>query len=233
MTKRIILISILGILAFGGGIYFFTRIKTEVPAKVYSFSVEDVIASSIVPTDKMEEIESKNPSLYKNLNDKFAVAIEILKEGSKYDAWIDVGVISQTFGRVDLAEKIYIRATEEWAITRVAWNNLGDIYAERGEYDKALEYYTKVTTNFSNDNETYIKIFEIYAYKLKDEEKAIEYMASVLDKFKIVGNSYFLRYLADYFERTKQNDKAKSVYLELIEKDSKNRKFYEESIKSL
>lgn len=216
-------VLIISALLLIGLIIYFIKVQQE--ASVYQQKVEK----------KMAEFKQANPETYENLIKSLTAAEKTLsKNRGDYNAWVDKGVVLQTFGDFRGAEKAYLEAIKISKLARVPWNNLGSIYRDQGKHDKALWAYNNLVTNFPEEIETYLAIFDIYALKLNDEANAVNFIKQSIEKFKgdkVVATFY--KHLAEYYEKVNKKQSAIEAYNSLIELDSKNKDYYQSKINFL
>ncbi len=216
-------ILIAAALIFIGLVFYFVKIASD--ASAYRQEVER----------KMFEFKKANPEIYENLIKSLKAAEEVIaKDRKNYNAWVDKGVVLQAFGDFRGAESAYLEAIKISNLARVPWNNLGSIYRDQKKYNKALWAYDNLVTNFPEEIEGYLAIFDIYALKLGDEASAVNYIRGVIEKFK--GDKVvttFYKHLAEYYKNVGKKDLAIEAYKKLAEQDSKNRDHYQSEIELL
>ncbi|HRK81621.1 MAG TPA: histidine kinase dimerization/phosphoacceptor domain -containing protein [Saprospiraceae bacterium] len=148
--------------------------------------------------DKLEMIDSayfyyqKTIATAEKLNDK-----RLLIDG--YSAIVSiaeaVGMPEQEQLEINLK---YIALAEE--IGRedglfVGYSNLGNMYRNKGAYDKAVEYYQKAALsaesqkNYGFLEKLYLKQYEIFKTKLRDESKALAALEAYLVNHDSVSNA--------------------------------------------
>lgn len=216
------ILIVIGFIFIGLVIYF---VKIQQEANSYRLKVEK----------KMIEFKKANPQTYENLIKSLTLAEETLsKDKNNYNAWVDKGVVLQTFGDFRGAEDAYLQAIKISKLARVPWNNLGSIYRAQGKYEKALWAYENLVNNFPDEIEGYLAIFDLYALKINNEDKAVDYIKQVIEKFKTdPAQTTFYRHLAEYYEKVNKKELAIDIYKKLLEQDPKNKNYYKTQIESL
>ncbi|HRF38527.1 MAG TPA: tetratricopeptide repeat protein, partial [Saprospiraceae bacterium] len=77
----------------------------------------------------------------------------------------------------------------------VGYSNLGNMYRNKGAYDKAVEYYQKAALsaesqkNYGFLEKLYLKQYEIFKTKLRDESKALAALEAYLVNHDSVSNA--------------------------------------------
>lgn len=67
----------------------------------------------------------------------------VLKDPLTSEEHTDLGYIYERQGKLDLAEKEYLKAIRKNRKNWVAYYNLGNVYAKRGQWSKAYEFYMR------------------------------------------------------------------------------------------
>ncbi|MDP2928055.1 MAG: tetratricopeptide repeat protein [Candidatus Omnitrophota bacterium] len=94
--------------------------------------------------------------------------------------YITVGNIYYSkLGRLDLAIDSFQKAILSDPTLYEAYQNLGDIYSDKGEYDKAIGYYQKAIEVNPTFFDVYLSLGGLYA-RIENHPKAIEYLQRAL-----------------------------------------------------
>ncbi|MDD5676117.1 MAG: tetratricopeptide repeat protein, partial [Chitinivibrionales bacterium] len=78
------------------------------------------------------------------------------------DAWYNQAVTLQGDSKTGTAESLYVRILREDSSYTFALNNLGAIYAARGELDSAIQYYTRALDKKHDMPEAYANLVRVY-----------------------------------------------------------------------
>ncbi len=120
--------------------------------------------------------------------------------------------------RYDEAEKHFKRAIELKSSASSSYEGLGEIYAKKGDINKAIEYYYKAV-ELGDFYATYANLGSILIYQGKWSE-AEELLNKAILKFPKDPNLKWL--MAFVYRREGQIDRAKSLLEEALKDDPKN-----------
>src|SRR3989344_3650838 len=113
---------------------------------------------------KMDEVKMRNEALYQEMIANFDKSEEaIRKNPSDSGAWLNIGVISDTFGDEELAEKAYKKVIELEPTSFFARSNLAALYLRQGRYAETESEYKTILANNKADIQTNESLARLYA----------------------------------------------------------------------
>ena len=184
MNKKFITILSISIVALIVVAYFFfDRSKTEEDkdyTKLYNISLITEELKNQNYEDKFIEYQNKLEEATKSYNEGGLLN----EEKPNVDFFIEKARYANYLGQTDWAIEVLNNIFDYYENSSVAWNNLANLYEEKGEYVKANEYYQKIMDVFSEK-----QFWNVYYPMIKnslmvgDEDKAIEYY----EKYKARG----------------------------------------------
>jgi pentatricopeptide repeat protein len=77
------------------------------------------------------------------------------------DYFIEKARAQEYLGQIGAAIRTLESSFDYFEVNSVAWNNLAYLYAQAGEYDKAVQTFQKIIDNF-NRYEYYLQISKVY-----------------------------------------------------------------------
>lgn len=108
--------------------------------------------------------------------------------------------------------RLVLALTEDPQLKGMAYNGLGNIYAERGKFDQALEEFQLAEENSPENHEVSFNLAATY-YNLNQYQKSIHYFKKAQEHFPDDWEIYFYigkgyEYLKDYTEASSYMEKA-------------------------
>ncbi|MGB2762232.1 MAG: tetratricopeptide repeat protein [Minisyncoccales bacterium] len=181
------------------------------------------------PASEENEIFSlpERITLTEKQQEKFDKAKADLKENpNDYLALIAIAQVKYQVQDLDGAEKVYLMALEIQPTNTLILNNLGDIYNQKKEYQKASEMYLKIIESNPKWINAYRELAAIYKYHLKDRYPEMEViLLKGLEKSKeFTGEAPvdFYSMLAVFYKETGQVEKAIKYFEKVLELTPEN-----------
>lgn len=182
---------------------------------------------------RKDELGKANPELLVQLENNVETLEQKTKETPDESTyWFELGTNKYQLGDYAGAEKALKKAAQLDAISINALHNLGILYQDRGEYQKAEEAFKEIVRRHPNLADGYIRLAELYrpgTYKDKREEERI-----LLTGLKVMEkDTILLLTLAEYYDRAKLSSQALATYKKLLALNPPNLLTIEEEIARL
>lgn len=150
--------------------------------------------------DAREEIERLKHELesVKNENEQIALQNAYKKNVDQLDAtdWFNKGNNAYFNKEYDKAKSFFLRSIELNPDFSEAYNNLGLVYHEQGNYTDAIECFHEMLEVFPNNSDAYYQLGSLYSLKgnysdaIKYYKKAIELNPDNYDAYYFLGSRY-------------------------------------------
>ena len=207
--KKVIITILAGVLIIGAGIFVYYQ-KTELaPQQKELFSLSE---ETILTKEQQIKFDEARKSLKENPDDASAI--------------IAIAQVKYQIQDLDGSEKAYLMALEIQPTNTIILNNLGDIYNQKKEYEKAAEMYLRLIESNPKWVNAYRELAAIYKYHLKDRYLEIEdILLQGLEKSKeFTGEAPvdFYSMLAVFYKETGQVEKAIEYFEKVLELTPEN-----------
>lgn len=206
--KKIFLISFcILVLISGGGLFAYQKgylnfLKTGPEKTIGQFQVKNKdLQAEAIPLFEARFNETKE---------------KLLKDPDDFDSWLYLGALKKGVGDYEGARDIWIYAAKIRPKSSSPFANLADLYANfLNEPQKAEEAIKKAIENDPEYSDYYIKLAEIYRYKMPGQEALYEQvMLEAINKFP--NDSNLVSNLALYYRQTDQIEKGIQMYKKLL-----------------
>lgn len=205
--QNIIIILILTVL-IGVGIFVYKQ-ETQPPEQEELFSFSE----GIVLTQE-QQVKFNEAKIALEINPQDALAV------------VAIARLKYELSDLEGAEKAYLMALEIQPTNTLILNNLGDIYNQKKEYEKAAEMYLRIIKNNPKWINAYRELAAIYFYHLPDKYPEMEeILLKGLEKNKeFTGEAPvdFYSMLAVYYNERGEKEKAIEYYERVIELNPRN-----------
>jgi tetratricopeptide (TPR) repeat protein len=159
-----------------------------------------------------------NPALLKNLKDVNIKLEQIVKDNpGDMENWFQLGTNRKALGDLLGAKKALQIAAQLNKLSSTVMNNLGDVYQELGEYDKAEAAFLQMIERDKSISDGYIKLSQFYlATKYKPSEEAEKVLFEGLNA-PVIDSGAIILALAEFYDETGQTEKALEYYKKVEE----------------
>jgi tetratricopeptide (TPR) repeat protein len=157
-----------------------TAIKAKIAAdeKENDKSVSSNPKAMELYTKGIKEAEKEN---HKKAIDYFESALKI--DDQFAFAWDNLGLSYRKLGNYEKALEAYKKSIEIDPKGAMPLQNIAIVYQYQKEYQKAIESYQKLIDLDKNNPEIYYGIGQVYAFYLKDYEKALDNMCKAYNLY--------------------------------------------------
>lgn len=139
---------------------------------------------------------------------------ELKNKPQDYNILIEIAWLKQRLGDFEGAEKTYFQILELRPEDYIPWLNLGTIYEQRKEWEKARDAFKKAIEVNPSYVPTYRRLADVYWFHLPEEKEEIEKL--YLDGLESTnGHPDLMRGLAYYYQNTGRLKEAK-IYWERV-----------------
>ncbi|WP_299179387.1 tetratricopeptide repeat protein [uncultured Chryseobacterium sp.] len=126
-------------------------------------------------------IDASSKEDWKEAIKNYKLALE--KDPKFVYAWDNIGVCYRRIGEYDNALNAYKKSLEIDPKGKVPLQNIAMTYIYKKEYQKAIDSYMALDKVYPGDAEVYYGIGQIYYEYLKENEKALDYMAKAYNVY--------------------------------------------------
>lgn len=168
--------------------------------------------------EKSDAMRTMGNSLF--LQGKAREGLSNLLKAEKYDPsnpdlQHEIALVYQEIREHDLALVHFKKAIQLKSNFSKAYNNMGILYSETGQFEKALECYNKAVSNilYQTPHFAYHNMGLVY-YRIKDNKKAIEYYERAIDLAPYYVDAYMDLGIA--YEDAGRYDDAISAYKKVV-----------------
>ena len=174
----------------------------------------------ILGSDKDATITSDNPvaqEYQKRLPD---LQNKVDQEPRSAAARVDLAVALYATGEVEAAKKQYEKAVELDDSNATAYNNLGNVYRDLKDTDKAVQAYEQAIRLNGKLINPYFNLANLQQYTLQKTDQAIQTYQKALKA--LPDNEQVMVSLALAYEANKDTDKAEQLYRSILSKNPDN-----------
>lgn len=116
---------------------------------------------------------------------------QALKKDPKFIyAWDNLGICYRRIGEYDKALDAYKKSLKVDPKGKMPLQNIPIAYIHKKEYSKAINAYLELDKIYPNDAEVYYGIGQVYYDHLKDNEKALDYIAKAYNIYTTQKSPY-------------------------------------------
>jgi tetratricopeptide (TPR) repeat protein len=169
-----------------------------------------------------EAIDFYNKAIDASKKEDWKEAIKNYKSAVEKDpkftyAWDNMGVCYRRIGEYDNAINAYKKSLEIDPKGKMSLQNIAMAYIYKKEYQKAIDAYLNLDKVHSGDAEVYYGIGQVYYEYLKDNEKALDYMAKAYNIYVDQKSPYrtdaetIIQYIHTKMKEAGKTDKFKEI----------------------
>ncbi len=133
-------------------------------------------------------IDASKKEDWKDAIKNYKLALE--KDPKFIYAWDNIGICYRRIGEYDNAINAYNKSLEIYPKGKMPLQNIAMTYVYKKEYQKAIDAYMNLDKVYPNDPEVYYGIGQIYYDYLKDNEKALDYIAKAYNIYTTQKSPY-------------------------------------------
>jgi len=206
----IVFIALIAVI-IGGSIYYFNIRDSKDTEEEFDYHELFVfeIKDETIPDIKKDEFF-----------ERFLNFRQILSaDPDNFNIWVALGSLYKVISDYEMAEQVWLYATELRPNNSLTYANLGDLYTNfLKDKEKAEENLLIAMKNSEGEavNVNYSRqLFELYYYHYEDNEKTESYLLQRIEKYPDEVEFYSL--LAYFYRLTDQNEKAIANYEKVLE----------------
>lgn len=128
-------------------------------------------------------------------------------------------------GQYDKAIKEYLKLVKDSPSDTRTWMKIGDLYSKKGATEKAVETYTRVATDYTEQG-FYLKAIAVYKQVIKVDPSLIEINLKLAELYRQLGllseAMQHFEMVASHFHREGKTEEALATIRQLVELDPEN-----------